>query len=66
VIAMLRRLTRGERVLIGLAVVAGAVAWPCLAAVRLLLDEVTAYSISGDGVVGGEAATSSPANVEQA
>jgi hypothetical protein len=66
VTALLRRLTRGERALIGLAVVAGAVVWPCLAAVQLLLDEVRAYLISGDGVAGGEAATSSPANVEQA
>jgi hypothetical protein len=34
--ALLRRLTRGERALIVLAVVTGAVVWPCLAAVRLL------------------------------
>jgi hypothetical protein len=45
VIALLRRLTREERVLIGLAVVTGAVVWPCLAAVRLLqLAEVEDYT----------------------
>jgi hypothetical protein len=31
-----------------------------------LLDEVRAFLISGDGVVSGEAAASSPANVEDA